>query len=316
MNKIKKIGEMNQIYIKKNKNDKYYYFLIKENWNKLVGEIVAENSFPSFFNNGKLYVNVKDSTILQQLSMYKNEIIDIFEKDLGERVVTDIDIKKDKNNQKNNKIIYSKKNEQKEIIKKYSEISVNIENIKLEKEEEKLIEISLEKVDNKYFDIKKRIKKIAINKLKEEKVLKEQGLINCTICGELFLPQSDEKICIKCINKKEEEKMNEILKKIKNNPLLELEKDMDIKLFLRARDIIAQDYFYDMIEIIKEHKQLTVSEEKLEDYKKNDKIKEFNEYMRQYIEYKTGSNDTSVQESLKKETIYKMKKIIEIKYKK
>ena len=97
--------------------------------------------------------------------------------------------------------------------------------------------------------------------------------------------------------------------------MLELEKDMDIKLFLRARDIIAQDYFYDMIEIIKEHRQLSEYEERLEDYK-NDKIKEFNEYMKQYIEYKTGSNDTNVRETLKKETIYKMKKIVEIKYKK
>ena len=315
MNKIKKISEINQIYIKKNKNDRYYSNLIKENWSNLVGEIVAENSFPAFFNNGKLYINVRDSTILQQISMYKEEIMDIFEKDLGERIVIDIDIKMDKNNQKKNKIIFSQKNEQKEIVKKYSEIRVNIENIKIEKEEEESIERSIEKVDNKYLDIKKRIKKIAIDKLKEEKGLKEQGLINCTMCDELFLPQSDEKICIKCINKKEEEKLSEILKKIKKNPLLELEKDMDIKLFLRARDIIAQDYFYDMIEIIKEHRQLSEYEERLEDYK-NDKIKEFNEYMKQYIEYKTGSNDTNVRETLKKETIYKMKKIVEIKYKK
>ena len=111
MNKIKKISEINQIYIKKNKNDRYYSNLIKENWSNLVGEIVAENSFPAFFNNGKLYINVRDSTILQQISMYKEEIMDIFEKDLGERIVIDIDIKMDKNNQKKNKIIFSQKNE-------------------------------------------------------------------------------------------------------------------------------------------------------------------------------------------------------------
>ena len=65
MYKVKKISEIDKKYIRKNKNDQYYYNLIKENWGKLVGDIVAENSFPAFFSKGKLYINVNDSTIIQ-----------------------------------------------------------------------------------------------------------------------------------------------------------------------------------------------------------------------------------------------------------
>ena len=49
MYKVKKISEIDKKYIRKNKNDQYYSNLIKENWGKLVGDIVAENSFPAFF---------------------------------------------------------------------------------------------------------------------------------------------------------------------------------------------------------------------------------------------------------------------------
>ena len=96
MYKVKKISEIDKKYIRKNKNDQYYSNLIKENWGKLVGDIVAENSFPAFFSKGKLYINVNDSTIIQQLSMYKDEVLNIFEKELGDRVVLDLDVRMDR----------------------------------------------------------------------------------------------------------------------------------------------------------------------------------------------------------------------------
>ena len=316
MYKVKKISEIDKKYIRKNKNDQYYSNLIKENWGKLVGDIVAENSFPAFFSKGKLYINVNDSTIIQQLSMYKDEVLNIFEKELGDRVVLDLDVRMDR--KKKVEIVRKVEvieNNDEENVRKYSSINVDIEKIKLPEEEILQIEGILDKVDKKYSEIGERIKKIAIDKKREEKALKEEGIINCMSCGDLFLPQTDEKTCIKCINKKEEEKLDVMLKEIKNNPMLRLESDMDINLYNRARDIISQDYFYDMIEIIKHHRRIVNYEDSIYN-DKDKKRKEFNEYMGKYIMYKIGSEDKDVQEAAKKDTIYRIKKIVEMKYKK
>ena len=316
MYKVKKISEIDKKYIRKNKNDQYYSNLIKENWGKLVGDIVAENSFPAFFSKGKLYVNVNDSTIIQQLSMYKDEVLNIFEKELGDRVVLDLDVRMDRKKKvdivRNVEVI---ENNDEENVRKYSSINVDIEKIKLPEEEILQIEGILDKVDKKYSEIGERIKKIAIDKKREEKALKEEGIINCMSCGDLFLPQTDEKTCIKCINKKEEEKLDVMLKEIKNNPMLRLESDMDINLYNRARDIISQDYFYDMIEIIRHHRRIVNYEDSIYN-DKDEKRKEFNEYMGKYIMYKIGSEDKDVQEAAKKDIIYRIKKIVEMKYKK
>ena len=316
MYKVKKISEIDKKYIRKNKNDQYYSNLIKENWGKLVGDIVAENSFPAFFSKGKLYVNVNDSTIIQQLSMYKDEVLNIFEKELGARVVLDLDVRMDRKKKvdivRNVEVI---ENNDEENVRKYSSINVDIEKIKLPKEEILQIEEILDKIDKKYSEIGERIKKIAIDKKREEKALKEEGIINCMSCGDLFLPQTDEKTCIKCINKKEEEKLDVMLKEIKNNPMLRLESDMDINLYNRARDIISQDYFYDMIEIIRHHRRIVNYEDSIYN-DKDEKRKEFNEYMGKYIMYKIGSEDKDVQEAAKKDIIYRIKKIVEMKYKK
>ena len=206
-------------------------------------------------------------------------------------------------------------NNDEENVRKYSSINVDIEKIKLPEEEILQIEGILDKVDKKYSEIGERIKKIAIDKKREEKALKEEGIINCMSCGDLFLPQTDEKICIKCINKKEEEKLEAMLKEIKNNPMLRLESDMDVSLYNRARDIISQDYFYDMIEIIKHHRRIVNYEDSIYN-DKDEKRKECNEYMGKYIMYKIGSEDKDVQEAAKKDTIYRIKKIVEMKYKK
>ena len=316
MYKVKKISEIDKKYIRKNKNDQYYSNLIKENWGKLVGDIVAENSFPAFFSKGKLYINVNDSTIIQQLSMYKDEVLNIFEKELGDRIVLDLDVRMDRKKKvdivRNVEVI---ENNDEENVRKYSSINVDIEKIKLPEEEILQIEEILDKIDKKYSEIGERIKKIAIDKKREEKALKEEGIINCMSCGDLFLPQTDEKTCIKCINKKEEEKLDVMLKEIKNNPMLRLESDMDINLYNRARDIISQDYFYDMIEIIKHHRRIVNYEDSIYN-DKDEKRKEFNEYMGKYIMYKIGSEDKDVQEAAKKDTIYRIKKIVEMKYKK
>jgi len=316
MYKVKKISEIDKKYIRKNKNDQYYSNLIKENWGKLVGDIVAENSFPAFFSKGKLYVNVNDSTIIQQLSMYKDEVLNIFEKELGDRIVLDLDVRMDRKKKvdivRNVEVI---ENNDEENVRKYSSINVDIEKIKLPKEEILQIEEILDKIDKKYSEIGERIKKIAIDKKREEKALKEEGIINCMSCGDLFLPQTDEKTCIKCINKKEEEKLDVMLKEIKNNPMLRLESDMDINLYNRARDIISQDYFYDMIEIIRHHRRIVNYEDSIYN-DKDEKRKEFNEYMGKYIMYKIGSEDKDVQEAAKKDIIYRIKKIVEMKYKK
>ena len=248
--------------------------------------------------------------------MYKDEVLNIFEKELGDRVVLDLDVRMDR--KKKVEIVRKVEvieNNDEENVRKYSSINVDIEKIKLPEEEILQIEGILDKVDKKYSEIGERIKKIAIDKKREEKALKEEGIINCMSCGDLFLPQTDEKICIKCINKKEEEKLEAMLKEIKNNPMLRLESDMDVSLYNRARDIISQDYFYDMIEIIKHHRRIVNYEDSIYN-DKDEKRKEFNEYMGKYIMYKIGSEDKDVQEAAKKDTIYRIKKIVEMKYKK
>ena len=161
MYKVKKISEIDKKYIRKNKNDQYYSNLIKENWGKLVGDIVAENSFPAFFSKGKLYINVNDSTIIQQLSMYKDEVLNIFEKELGDRVVLDLDVRMDR--KKKVEIVRKVEvieNNDEENVRKYSSINVDIEKIKLPEEEILQIEGILDKVDKKYSEIGERIKKI------------------------------------------------------------------------------------------------------------------------------------------------------------
>ncbi len=299
------------------KNDKYYMSMIKIKWKQVVGEIIAENSFPVFFSNGKLLIDVKDNVLLQELQMHKDVILKNIEIEIGSNIVFEINLRLYKNYYQYVKVKYEEK-EEKEIIRKYTDIQISEKDSIISNEEKEKIELEIDKIDIKDNDlkIKERVKKIAIKKKIEEKQLLESGLIYCIECNELFLPKLNEKKCIKCKNKKEEDKLNKVKKIIYVNPLIDIRKasylageEISESIYNRARDIISQDFFYDLIELVNKHKEV-LKEDSFYHEKKEEILKEYKDIMDKYVKYKIGTEDEMISNIVKKETIFMIKQTV------
>ena len=278
--KLNRIGEVSISRI--TENDRYMIHIIRKNWKKIVGDVIAEYSFPSFFSKGKLTVIVENNLIMSEMKMYRETILENVNEEFHGTAVSEIYIKGGKIY--NNRDIYNEHKETEET----AEITA---------EEKKKIERLFPDVENN--ELAERIKNIALNSKINEKILSKKGYIECERCGDLFL--GEEEICIKCRNELENEKMGRIKKLIEKNPVIsyrETEREIEELTegeFYKARDQLAEDLTLFVSELIEQNN-----------------LKEAGETAEKYALYRTGSSEVYIINKVKEELLNRLTKFLKL----
>ena len=278
--KLNRIGEVSISRI--TENDRYMIHIIRKNWKKIVGDVIAEYSFPSFFSKGKLTVIVENNLIMSEMKMYRETILENVNEEFHGTAVSEIYIKGGKIY--NNRDIYNDHKETEET----AEITA---------EEKEKIERLFPDVENN--ELAERIKNIALNSKINEKILLKKGYIECERCGDLFL--GEEEICIKCRNELENEKMGRIKKLIEKNPIIsyrETERELEELTegeFYKARDQLAEDLTLFVSELIEQNN-----------------LKEAGETAEKYALYRTGSSEVYIINKVKEELLNRLTKFLKL----
>ena len=278
--KLNRIGEVSISRI--TENDRYMIHIIRKNWKKIVGDVIAEYSFPSFFSKGKLTVIVENNLIMSEMKMYRETILENVNEEFHGTAVSEIYIKGGKIH--NNRDIYNEHKEKEET----AEITA---------EEKEKIERLFPDVENN--ELAERIKNIALNSKINEKILLKKGYIECERCGDLFL--GEEEICIKCRNQLENEKMGRIKKLIEKNPVIsyrETEREIEELTegeFYKARDQLAEDLTLFVSELIEQNN-----------------LKEAGETAEKYALYRTGSSEVYIINKVKEELLNRLTKFLKL----
>ena len=278
--KLNRIGEVSISRI--TENDRYMIHIIRKNWKKIVGDVIAEYSFPSFFSKGKLTVIVENNLIMSEMKMYRETILENVNEEFHGTAVSEIYIKGGKIH--NNRDIYNEHKETEET----AEITA---------EEKEKIERLFPDVENN--ELAERIKNIALNSKINEKILLKKGYIECERCGDLFL--GEEEICIKCRNELENEKMGRIKKLIEKNPVIsyrETEREIEELTegeFYKARDQLAEDLTLFVSELIEQNN-----------------LKEAGETAEKYALYRTGSSEVYIINKVKEELLNRLTKFLKL----
>ena len=278
--KLNRIGEVSISRI--TENDRYMIHIIRKNWKKIVGDVIAEYSFPSFFSKGKLTVIVENNLIMSEMKMYRETILENVNEEFHGTAVSEIYIKGGKIY--NNRDIYNEHKETEET----AEITA---------EEKEKIERLFPDVENN--ELAERIKNIALNSKINEKILLKKGYIECERCGDLFL--GEEEMCIKCRNELENEKMGRIKKLIEKNPIIsyrETEREIEElteREFYKARDQLAEDLTLFVSELIEQNN-----------------LKEAGETAEKYALYRTGSSEVYIINKVKEELLNRLTKFLKL----
>ena len=278
--KPNRIGEVSINRI--TEDDRYMIHIIRKNWKKIVGDVIAEYSFPSFFSKGKLTVIVENNLIMSEMKMYRETILENVNEEFHSTAVSEIYIKGGKIH--NNRDIYNEHKETEET----AEITA---------EEKEKIERLYPDVENN--ELAERIKNIALNSKINEKILLKKGYIECERCGDLFL--GEEEMCIKCRNELENEKMGRIKKLIEKNPVIsyrETEREIEELTegeFYKARDQLAEDLTLFVSELIEQNN-----------------LKEAGETAEKYALYRTGSSEVYIINKVKEELLNRLTKFLKL----
>ena len=278
--KLNRIGEVSISRI--TENDRYMIHIIRKNWKKIVGDVIAEYSFPSFFSKGKLTVIVENNLIMSEMKMYRETILENVNEEFQGTAVSEIYIKSGKIN--NNRDIYK-------------DHKVAEETAEITAEEKEKIERLFPDVENN--ELAERIKNIALNSKINEKILLKKGYIECERCGDLFL--GEEEMCIKCRNELENEKMGRIKKLIEKNPVIsyrETEREIEELTegeFYKARDQLAEDLTLFVSELIEQNN-----------------LKEAGETAEKYALYRTGSSEVYIINKVKEELLNRLTKFLKL----
>ena len=63
---------------------------IRESWSKVMGAMIARHTSNISLRKGKLYLKIESAALKQELTYSKDKIKEIFNKELGENVITDV----------------------------------------------------------------------------------------------------------------------------------------------------------------------------------------------------------------------------------
>ena len=279
----KKPGRIGEVSINKiTEDDRYMIHIIRKNWKKIVGDIIAEYSFPSFFSKGKLTVIVENNLIMNEMKMYRETILENVNEEFYGTAVGEIYMKSGK--------IYQNR----DMYKDYEESE---ETVEITPEEKQKIEGLFSSAENN--ELAERIKNIALNSKINEKILLKKGYRECDRCGDLFLGEGE--ICIKCRNELENEKMGRIKNLIEKRPLIsyrETEKEIEELTegeFYKARDQLAEDLTLFVSELIEQNN-----------------LKEAGSAAEKYALYRTGSSEIYIVNKVKEELLNRLTKFLKL----
>ena len=73
--------------------DKLYEMSLVKSWEELVGKMIANHTKDIYFNKGVLYVQLDSSTLRQELSYVKSDLIQKLNDKAGKVMVKDIHLK-------------------------------------------------------------------------------------------------------------------------------------------------------------------------------------------------------------------------------
>ena len=76
-----------------NLSDKMMQYEILDQWEKVMGKMVAKRTREIYFKNKILHVTLDSSVLREELSMSKTKMIDLLNEKLGEKVIADIVLK-------------------------------------------------------------------------------------------------------------------------------------------------------------------------------------------------------------------------------
>jgi hypothetical protein len=282
MNK-KKLSRISEVTLNRfTEDDRYAIHIIRKNWKKIVGDVIAEYSFPSFFSKGKLTVIVGNNLIMNEMKMYIETILENVNEEFQSARVGEIFMKSGK--MLDNRDIYKDYERAEETAEITAEEKEKIEKVFLNEENNELTE---------------RIKNIALNSKLNEKILIKKGYKECIRCGDLFF--GEEEICIKCINELENEKMKRIKNLIEKNPVIsyreteqEIE-DLDEREFYKARDQLAEELTLFVSELIEQNN-----------------MKEAETAAEKYALYRTGSREIYIVNKVKEELLNRLTKFLKL----
>lgn len=282
----KKLNKISEVKMEKIlEDDRYLIHIIRKNWKKMVGEMIAEYSFPSFFSNGKLTVIVGNNLILNEVRMLQETVLENINEALYDNRVKDIYLKTGN--------LYDKKDN---LYRDFEDEFFDPSEIKITEEEKEKIEEEFSKYGNS--QITERIKKIAMNAKETEKILVRKGYKECIRCYDLFMGAGE--ICIKCKNELAEERLKGIKRILERNPLIsyrDISKETEIteSEYYHARDQLAEELAYIISDFIEEKNIIAAKET-----------------ARRYAIYKVGSDDEYIISQTTEKLINRLTKFLKI----
>ena len=310
----------------------YLLWKIRKGWHQIVGDIIAEKSEIYRFSEGELVINVYDSVIYHNIMMYTGVIIEKTNMFLSREAVKSIDIRKinrkrgtlygrifEKNMENNEKYmdpLDKETNHNSEDIKNifHKEKRENIpEEITLSEEEMNSIRRAFGKIEGKYKEIGEKLFEIAKNNKIREKYLLNQGFIKCGLCGKIFLPGKNEKICFSCYEHEENKKLLNMKRVITDNPLVGereaiLLSEGDSYTYYKARDLLAQQAYNELLYFFLEKK------DELKDYSeysteiKNEIRTDFEIYVKNFIDFNIGTDSKEIFMKERKRILRKLRR--------
>lgn len=190
-------------------NKGFQFYLFQKRWKKIVGAVMAEESYITGCKGPLLFVRVTNSTFLQQLFMMKADILKELQKDEIGRYFTDIKFLAG-SPQKPYKPFTTLDPVNQTIEKEHKRYSQS-----LTEEEETWIRswvdghVKKEALRPQFAEMMEEVLKIRKGELKD-------GYHPCSICGSLCPPSSS--ICPACQRKLAKTKKNKVILILKENP--------------------------------------------------------------------------------------------------
>lgn len=68
-------------------------YTIADKWEAIVGKIIASHSYPAGIHHRRLYIVVDSPVWVQEISFYKNDLIEKVNKHFGKKVIVEVYLK-------------------------------------------------------------------------------------------------------------------------------------------------------------------------------------------------------------------------------
>jgi len=168
-------------------NNFQFHQQILDLWENVVGEMVSKHSRPDRIVGGILYIEVKNSSWINEISFLRTDIIDKYNQTLKQKYIKDIKFFLKKNDSQNIKSFSTPKKNIKE-----SERLITLK--KLPSGEKQDIESSISEIDDE--KLRKSLQKFLETSRKKQLALIEKGWKKCIKCNSLH--QGKNSFCKFC----------------------------------------------------------------------------------------------------------------------